>query len=355
MRARLWLAGLAVLAVITLQAADARLLPPEQVRADFRKLLERPRPALEPKTTAREEGGLRIEEGSFTTEAGERVPFVLVLPKAAAGRLPAVIALHGTGGNKESQVPLLRELAGRGFAAFAMDGRYHGARLPAGSTGTEAYQDAVLRAWREQDPARRRHPFFYDTAWDLSRVVDYLESRSELDAARVGAIGFSKGGIELWLGAALDPRLRVVVPAISIQSFRWSLENERWQGRARTIWRAHEAVRYELGEKEVNTRVCRLLWTRVLPGILDEFDGPSMIRLLAPRPLLVLSGEDDPNCPIEGARLVFAQAEEAYRRAGASDRLRIDVAPGVAHQVTAAQRQLALAWFERWLGRGEHP
>ena len=51
----------------------------------------------------------------------------------------------------------------------------------------------------------------------------------------------------------------------------------------------------------------------------------------------------------EGARLAFASAEAAYRRAGAAARLRIDVAVGVAHQVTAAQRQLALEWFDRWL------
>ena len=92
-----------------------------------------------------------------------------------------------------------------------------------------------------------------------------------------------------------------------------------------------------------------MLWNKLIPGILDEFDCPSMIRLFAGRPLLIVSGELDPNCPLEGARIAFAAAEQAYKEAGASDHLQIDVAPGVGHQVTSQQEKLILDWLERWL------
>jgi hypothetical protein len=59
----------------------------------------------------------------------------------------------------------------------------------------------------------------------------------------------------------------------------------------------------------------------------------------------------DPNCPIEGARLAIAEAEKAYKDAGASDKLKVMIAPGVKHAVTAEQRQAALDWFEKWLKR----
>src|SRR5579862_2816347 len=121
-------------------------------------------------------------------------------------------------------------------------------------------------------------------------------------------IGFSMGGIETWLAAAVDDRVKVAVPAIGVQSFRWSLEHERWQGRANTIKAAHEAAAKDLGEAQVNAKVCRALWSKVIPGILDQYDCPSMIRLFAPRPLLILNGENDPNCPLDGARLAFAAA-----------------------------------------------
>src|SRR6185503_8481100 len=97
----------------------------------------------------------------------------------------------------------------------------------------------------------------------------------------------------------------------------WSIENEKWQGRAGTIKLAHEAAAKDLGEPVMNARVCRALWNKVIPGILDEFDCPNMLREIAPRPLLVLNGENDPNCPLEGAKLAFVAAEDAYRRSGA--------------------------------------
>jgi len=157
------------------------------------------------------------------------------------------------------------------------------------------------------------------------------------------------GGIETWLAASVDERVAVAVPAISVQSFRWSLEHERWQGRANTILGAHREAALDLGEPEVNQRVCRVLWSKVIPGILDDFDCPSMLRLFAGRPLLIVSGELDPNCPLEGAQLAFGSAQQAFKEAGASDRLQIDVAAGVGHQVTSKQEKLILDWLARWL------
>ena len=79
-------------------------------------------------------------------------------------------------------------------------------------------------------------------------------------------IGFSMGGIETWLAASVDERVKVAVPAIGVQSFRWCLDNDRWQGRANTIKAAHEAAAKDLGEPAVNQKVCRALWNKVIPG-----------------------------------------------------------------------------------------
>ena len=73
------------------------------------------------------------------------------------------------------------------------------------------------------------------------------------------------------------------------------------------------------------------------------------MRLFVDRPLLILNGEKDPNCPIGGARIAFASAEAAYKQAGAQDRLKIIVAEGVGHSVTTEQHAAALAWFVKWL------
>jgi hypothetical protein len=136
-------------------------------------------------------------------------------------------------------------------------------------------------------------------------------------------IGFSMGGIEAWLAASVDQRVKVAVPAIAVQSFRWSLENDKWQGRSNTIRAVHQAAAQDLGADQISQEVCRKVWTKIIPGMLDEFDCPSMIRLFAGRPLLMLNGEKDGNCPLPGARLAFAAAEKAFKEAGSREKLRI--------------------------------
>jgi len=350
----LCLLALCLPSVLAADAARPDYPPPAEVKAAFLKLLDRPKVPLNVKSEkSKEEDGLIVEPLSFASQkkvdgAEERVPVLIVRPARAAKKLPAVVSLHGTGGNKESQKALLVQLAKKGIMGVAIDARYHGERA-GGAKGAKAYNEAIARAWAEKDPAKQEHPFYYDTCWDLWRLADYLQSRDDVDPDRLGMIGFSMGGIQAWLAAAADERWKVTVPAIGVQSFRWSLDNDRWQARANTIRDAHAAAAKDLGEKEVNAKVCKELWNKVIPGMLDKHDCPSMVRLFAGRPLLILNGELDPNCPLDGAKLAFAQAEEAYKQAKAPEKLRIMVAPGVKHAVSEEQRKAAQEWFEKWL------
>lgn len=328
--------------------------PPAQVRAAFRKLLDRPRVPLDVTKSATKTlgDGAVLEALSFATEKKpdgtfERVPTLILRPAKIEGRLPAVIVLHGTGGSKDGMVPFLKELVKRGMIGVAIDARYHGGRS-GGAKGAAAYNAAITRAWRTRPGTAMEHPFYYDTCWDLWRLVDYLETRHDIDARRLGMIGFSMGGIQTWLAASVDQRIRAAVPAIAVQSFRWSLEHDQWQGRARTIKAAHEAAAHDLGEAKVNRRVCRDLWNKIIPGILEQFDCPSMLRLFADRPLLIVGGTKDANCPYGGAKVALAAVQRAYQDAGAADRLRVLI-EDVGHTVTPTQRRAALEWFERWL------
>lgn len=354
MTLRIWCCFL-LLALLPALAHAESYPPPDEVRQAFLRQLDRPRVALDPKTRHTEvnAAGFVEEFVSIASERKgdgtiERVPLLIIRPEKPARRMPAVIVLHGTGGNKETQRGVMLELVRRGLIGVALDARYHGERS-GGAKGSEAYTAAIIRAWRTPAGKPQEHPFYFDTRWDIWRTVDYLQSRTDIDGERLGIIGFSMGGIQTWLAAAVDERLKVAVPAIAVQSFRWSLENEQWQGRARSIEAAHVAAATDLGEPRVNARVCRELWNKVIPGMLDEFDCPSMVRLFAGRPLLILSGELDRNCPLGGARKAFASAEAAFREAGMPERLKIDVATGIAHEVTESQHEAAMEWLAKWL------
>lgn len=353
---RLTALALFFLVPVGLRAEDPKPTypPPAEVRAAFHKLIDRPAVPLDVKVEeTKTADGLTTERLSFASEKHadgkvERVPALVVRPEKADKKLPAVLVLHGTGGNKESERGWLNDLAKRGFLAVAIDARYHGERA-GGAKGAAAYVDAITRAWESKPDEPQEHPFYYDTCWDVWKTVDYLRQRDDVDPERIGVIGISMGGIETWLAGAADERIKVLVPAIAVQSFRWSLDHDQWQGRANTIRGAHEAAARDLGEPKVDQKVCRALWNKVIPGMLDQFDCPSMVRLCAPRPMLILNGELDPNNPLPGAELAFASARRAYKEANAEDRLKIVVAKGVKHAVTDDERRAALDWFEEWL------
>jgi dienelactone hydrolase len=352
MRPLLLVLGL-VAAAAPARAADP--LPPDQAKAALLKLLDRPKvPAdVRPDVGESERDGLVTARWSFASEKNadgtvERVPVLQVSPSGAKGPLPVVIVLHGTGGNKDGVKSWLHDFARLGVIGVAVDARYHGDRVP-GVNGSAAYVDAITRAWKAPAGKPHEHPFYYDTVWDLWRLVDVLQTRKDVDPKRVGMLGISMGGIQTWLAAAVDDRVAVAAPLIGVQSFRWGLENDRWQGRAKTIQAAHDAAAKDLGEKAVNQRVCRELWGKVIPGITGDFDCPNLIPLFAGRPLFVANGDQDANCPIDGARVAIKAAEEAFAKAGAKDKLVVRVNAGVGHKVTDEDRKEALAFCAKWL------
>ena len=323
-------------------AAVADAVP---TRVAFLKLIDRLRVPLEPEM--KEMGaadGLAQTNFTFAADAGQRVPGILVKQIKSAGRRPVVIALHGTGGNKESQLALLKELAGDGFITVAIDGRYHGERTRAGK-GSVEYNEAILRAFR----TGREHPFLYDTVWDVMRLIDYLESRPDVDARRIGMIGFSKGGMETYLTAAVDPRVAVAVPCIGVQSFRWALENDAWKSRVETFQGAINGAAEDVGVTEVNADFVRRFYDRVVPGIYAEFDGPWMLPLIAPRPLLVINGDSDPRTPMPGVVECAANTRKAYAEVRADEKFKLCIQERTGHAVTPASHQVAIAWFQKWL------
>ena len=313
-------------------------------RAAFLKMIDRPRVPLAPEMSAMGEAdGVAQFHFTYAADGAQRVPGLLFRPvSAGSAKLPVIVVLHGTGGNKQGQVPLLRRLAGKGFVAIAIDGRYHGERSAQG-TGSADYQAAMLRTFQ----TGKEHPFLYDTVWDVMRLIDYVETLPGADASRIGLIGFSKGGMEAYLAAAVDPRIRVTVPCIGVQSFRWALDNDSWQSRAGTFKTALDSAAKQEGVETAGAEFLRHFYDKVAPGVYSDFDGPAMLPLIAPRPLLTINGEIDARTPGPGLQLCFDAAKKAY--AGAPDHFRTVIEPKTGHAVTAEAQNTAIEWFERWL------
>ncbi len=280
---------------------------------------------------------------SFAADASNRVPGILIEPANFPGRRPVVIALHGTGGNKNNMAALCRKLADAGFIAVAIDGRYHGERKS--GRGSTDYNDAVVRAWRDGG----EHPFYYDTVWDVMRLVDYLQTRDDVDARRIGLIGISKGGIETYLTAAADPRIAVAVPCIGMESFRWALDNRDWQGRIGTIRPAFNTITKEAGVAKPDSAFVQKFYDRVVPGIYSEFDGPELVTLIAPRPLLFINSDSDNHTPLPGVNECVNAAQKVYAADKAEDHFAVIIQKNTGHQVKPESERAAIEWFVKWL------
>jgi dienelactone hydrolase len=314
-------------------------------RSAFLQLIDRPRvpPAPELKESAPADGLLRVDF-SFMSEAGKRVPGILIKSAAGAARRPVVIALHGTGGAKENELAFITGLARAGFVAVAIDAPYHGARSTSGN-GSAEYVDAILRTYR----TGREHPFFYDTVWDVMRLIDYLETRDDVDPKRIGLFGVSKGGIETYLTAAVDLRVAVAVPCIGVESFRWAAEHDSWQSRIGTVQAAFDAAAKDEGVTKPGADFVHKFYARVAPGLDREFDGPAMVALISPRPLLSINGDSDRRTPLPGLNECVDAAHSAYAAAGAEAKFELYLQPHTAHQVTPEGIKRAQAWFVQWL------
>ena len=322
----------------------AQCVHASDTRVDFLKVIDRPRVPLAAqiqKLPATND--LMQFHFSFASEVSNRVPGILTETTNFPGERPVVIALHGTGGSKTSMFSLCHNLAEAGFIAVAIDGHYHGERKI--GRGEIDYNEAMVRAWHGSG----EHPFYYDTVWDVMRLVDYLSTRDDVDTNRIGLIGISKGGIETYLATAADPRIAVAVPCIGVESFRWALDNNDWQGRIGTIQPAFDTIAKENGVMQPDSAFVQKFYDRVVPGIYSEFDGPQMLALIAPRPLLVINSDSDNHTPLPGVIECTNAAQNAYAAGLAADRFSVIIQKNTGHQVKPESERAAIEWFVKWL------
>ncbi|GMN39940.1 hypothetical protein TIFTF001_009162 [Ficus carica] len=279
---------------------------------------------------------LKEENLHLITEAGEqgRLPVLIVSLKEESDRKrPAVVFLHSTNKCKEWLRPLLEAYASRGYIAIAIDSRYHGER----ASHITTYKDALISAWKKGDTM----PFIFDTVWDLIKLADYLTGRKDIDPTRIGITGESLGGMHAWFAAFADTRYSVVAPIIGVQSFGWAVENDKWQARVDSIKPVFEEARIDLGKSVIDKEVVKkasyishFVWDRIAPGLASEFDSPYTVPAIAPRPLLILNGAEDPRCPVAGLEVPNSSARKAWENAQCLEYFKFKAQLGIGHQMT---------------------
>ena len=155
--------------------------------------------------------------------------------------------------------------------------------------------------------------------WDAVRGLDYLETRPEVDAKRLGCTGNSGGGNMTSYLMSYDDRIAAAAPGCFMATHRRKNESPG------------------PGDAEQN----------LFGQIRDGFDHPDFILTRAPKPTLILSATHD-FVPIAGTWEAFRQAKQIYGKLGFPERIQL-VEANEKHGFSKPLREGATRFFARWL------
>ena len=224
--------------------------------------------------------GFRIEKILYESQPDFLVTALLYIPDNKTAKLPAIVMAPGhAASGKAGDFAMASTFARNGFAVLSYDPIGQGERLQypdpknasAKSPGNPyPGQSLATRPTGEHGEAGLQPTLIGDAvaryfAWDGIRAVDYLISRPEIDADRIGAFGCSGGGAMTALLGAADKRLHAVATACYFTSFDTLLPS--------------------IGPQDAEQSVPNF--------IASGFDFPDWIELAAPRPYAMVGTVSD--------------------------------------------------------------
>lgn len=309
--------------------ADAWEAKRARVLAVLGAFLGEPEPMRPPAPSAEELGREQLDGYTrvhlrVASETDDAIPAYLLLPDDLNGPAPVMIVLHQTqaagkqepcGMSGSADMAFAVELARRGFLCLVPDAIGFGERIPPGG----ACYDGALDFYR-------KHPgwsFFGKMNWDVSRLVDYIETLPGADPARIGVIGHSHGAYGAIMAGAFEPRIALVVASCGFNILRTDPSPHRWSHLTALLPRLGFYI------DDVNE----------IP-----FDWHEIVACIAPRPCFIWATLEDSIFPnTENLAWVYDQARAVYALYGRERAFHGELAPGP-HRFPAEAREAVYAW-----------
>jgi dienelactone hydrolase len=290
---------------------------------------ERPNPAKVKVLSREDKEHYTLERFEFFNGVDMTVPGILAIPKNAEGKTPVIVGMHGHSGSKNEYLPnpenersLGWMLIKAGFAVAAIDGYFNGDRVFQGPRGQQERD-----AGGQELTLFKLHLWQGRTLWgmmvrDEQCLIDYLETRPELDRERIGATGMSMGCTRAWWVAALDDRVKANVGVACFTRYTELLAHGSSHG-----------IYY------------------FVPGLLKHWDTEAIYACIAPRPMLQLSGDQDRNAPPDGIEVLEKKIAPVYELYGKPQNFRSVLYQNTGHEYLPEMRDEMVAWFVKYLGK----
>jgi dipeptidyl aminopeptidase/acylaminoacyl peptidase len=151
-------------------------------------------------------------------------------------------------------------------------------------------------------------------------ALDYLASRPEVDSNRLGVTGISMGATRTWWLMALDERIKTGVAVACLTRYQNLIEHEELK--------AHGIYYF-------------------VPNLLTHFDTEAIVSLIAPRPVLFQTGDQDSGSPVDGIRAIEAAVDPFYKLYRGEQNFQSVIYPGLGHVYTPEMWSKTLQWFDK--------
>ncbi|TDB67395.1 alpha/beta hydrolase [Arundinibacter roseus] len=265
--------------------------------------------------------GFRVEKLYFESQPGYFVTAAMFIPEKTSGKAPAILYCSGhspTGFRSDVYQHTILNYVKKGFVVLAFDPIGQGERREYGGLeGKSSPTKEHAFAGAQSFLAGRSIAYYF--VWDGIRAIDYLISRPEVDAARIGITGRSGGGTQTAYIAAVDERILASAPECYITTY-----DKLWQS---------------AGPQDAEQN---LLYT--LEKGLDMAD---FLEVRAPKPTLIVSTTRD-MFSIQGVRDAYQEAQGAFRAFEQADYLQ-KVEDDAPHASTLKNREATYAFFQKHL------
>jgi len=183
----------------------------ERARIKAALFVPSPLPALRPESYGQFEPapGVVAERVSYATDYGLRVPAIVYRPRQLpAGKMPGIVVVNGHGGDKFSWYSFYTGIlyARAGATVITYDPIGEGERNLQRKDGSRQHDRTV-------DPPEMGRRMGGLMITDVMQAVSYLAQRSDTDAKRLAAVGYSMGSFVLGITCAVETRLNSCVLA----------------------------------------------------------------------------------------------------------------------------------------------
>ncbi|TDL34270.1 dienelactone hydrolase [Jeotgalibacillus sp. S-D1] len=217
-----------------------------------------------------------------------KAPVYILTPKSHEESFPAVLAIPGHGQGHKEAAGLVNggsdfavQLVKKGLKVFVPELLGVGSRLLGQDVkeGREKSCDAMSTSLIMVGKTLAGLRYM-----EMVTLLDRIQLCRDVKANHIGIFGFSGGAFIAAITAALDARIKAVTLCGFMNTFQGSI-----------LSMPHCLDNY-------------------LPGILKTAELPNMIGLIAPRPLFVESGKNDPIFPFATAKEGLSDVEQVYRQ-----------------------------------------